>query len=196
MSSHDTETECTAFRGDEIVAHGRLPRVAALVKGLVDMEPNTPILIFDNATSKLVDVDFRGTSNDVLLRLSPTPAPETTGPGRPKLGVVPREVTLLPRHWEWLNEQPGGASVTLRKLVEEARKANEGKDRKRKAQEATGRFMSAMAGDRAGYEEASRALYAGDRERFERMIEGWPADVRKHTQMLSAIAFETEGVPA
>lgn len=196
MSSHDTETECTAFRGNEIVAAGRLPRVAALVKGLLDVEPNTPILIFDNRTSRIVDVDFRGTADDVLLRLTPTPAPEVTGPGRPKLGVVPREVTLLPRHWEWLNEQPGGASVTLRKLVEEARKANEGRDRIRKAQEATGRFMSAMAGDRAGYEEASRALYAADRERFERMIEGWPTDVRKHTQALSAAVFESESIPA
>ncbi len=80
----------------------------------------------------------RGTTNQ--------PA-EPRGRGRPKLGVVAREVTLLPRHWDWLNAQPGGASVALRKLVEQARRANGDADRARAAREAAYHFMSAMAGD-------------------------------------------------
>ncbi|MCB2203794.1 DUF2239 family protein [bacterium] len=111
------------------------------------------------------------------------------GPGRPKLGVVSREVTLLPRHWEWLSSQPGGASVTLRKLVEAARKDNSGRDRMRRAQDITYRFMNALGGDLSGYEEALRALYADDRERFAEYIADWPADIREHSLRFSAAAF-------
>ena len=114
------------------------------------------------------------------------------GPGRPKLGVVAREITLLPRHWDWLNTQPGGASVALRKLVEQARHASEGKDRIRQSQEATYRFMVAMAGDRPGFEEATRALFAGDSDRFDREIASWPIDVRDHARQLAAIALRRE----
>ena len=110
-------------------------------------------------------------------------------PGRPRLGVVGREVTLLPRHWEWLNAQPGGASVALRKLVDQARRANEGRDRVRRAQEVTFRFTSAMAGNDVGFEEASRALFAGDGRRFEEHTEAWPPDVRAYALSLSAPAF-------
>jgi hypothetical protein len=109
--------------------------------------------------------------------------------------VVPREVTLLPRHWEWLNAQPGGASVALRKLVEEARRANTGKDRVRRSQEAAYRFMSAMAGNRPGFEEATRALFAGDRERFNQLIGAWPPDIRDHARMLAGAAFDEPPVP-
>jgi hypothetical protein len=101
------------------------------------------------------------------------------------LGVVAREVTLLPRHWEWLNGQPGGASVALRKLVEEARRVNEGRDRERRAQEAAYKFMSAMAGNLPGFEEAIRALFAKDQERLEEWIRGWPEDIRAHVVRLA-----------
>jgi hypothetical protein len=155
------------------------------------------VLIFDVATSEAIEVDFRGTPEDVLRRLARPdgkPAaivPEAPrGPGRPKLGVVAREVTLLPRHWDWLNAQPGGASVALRKLVEEARRANEGKDRVRQSQEAAYRFMSIMAGDRPGFEEATRALFAAQRERFDQSIRSWPEDIRKHARKLATLALE------
>jgi len=105
------------------------------------------------------------------------------------LGVVGREVTLLPRHWEWLNAQPGGASVALRKLVEQARRANAGKDRVRRAQEVAFRFMSAMVGNESGFEEATRALFAGDRQRFEHHSESWPVDLRDYARALAADAF-------
>jgi hypothetical protein len=111
------------------------------------------------------------------------------GRGRPKLGVVPREVTLLPRHWEWLGAQPGGASVALRKLVDTARAAHVGLDRRRAAQKAAYQFMTAMAGNAGGYEDALRALYAADRGRFEQQTASWPADIRAYTLTLAADAF-------
>ncbi len=114
------------------------------------------------------------------------------GAGRPRLGVVAREVTLLPRHWQWLSSQPGGASVALRKLVDEARLANIGKDRVRQSQEAAYRFMSAMAGDAPGFEEAARALFAGDEHRFEQCISVWPEDVRDHAKRLAKDALHTQ----
>jgi hypothetical protein len=120
------------------------------------------------------------------------------GPGRPRLGVVAREVTLLPRHWDWLSGQPGGASVALRKLVEEARRANAGKDRVRRSQEAAYRFMSAIAGNLPGFEEAARALFARDPERFADCIRGWPADVQQHLARLAqeSMRLDEESRPA
>lgn len=109
---------------------------------------------------------------------------EKAGRGRPKLGVTAREVTLLPRHWEWLAAQPGGASVTLRKLVEEARRTTGSQQKVRQAQEAAYRFMSAMAGDFPGFEEASRALFADDRNRFEQHMAEWPVDIRNYAMRL------------
>ena len=146
------------------------------------------MLIFDNATSELIEVDFRGTAREVQKRPT-TPVPpeascraedEARRPGRPRLGVVAREVTLMPRHWEWLNSQPGGASVALRKLVEEARRVNATRDRIRMAQEAAYRFMSAMAGNEPGFEEATRALFAGRLEPFGALVAAWPIDIRDH----------------
>ena len=180
-------TTCTAFEGSRRIASGILPEVAAAAKKAMDRGPRAPVLIFDDVTSELVEIDFRKS-----LPKPPPPEPEPDAPrpvGRPKLGVVAREVTLLPRHWEWLNGQPGGASVALRKLVEHARKANEGRDRVRRARESAYRFMSAMAGNEPGFEEATRALFAGDRKRFDQHVRCWPADVREHAQKLAVAAI-------
>ena len=98
-------------------------------------------------------------------------------------------MTLFPRHWEWLSGQPGGASVALRKLVEEARRANAARDAVRKARESVYRFLSAMAGNLPGYEEATRALFAGDSARFAAQTESWPVDVRDHARKISGAAF-------
>ncbi|WP_107313666.1 DUF2239 family protein, partial [Burkholderia metallica] len=115
----------------------------------------------------------------------PAGAGEQRGRGRPKLGVVSREVTLLPRHWEWLAAQPGGASVALRKLVEDARRTHAAADRLRDAQTRAYHFMSAMAGDLPGFEEAARALYANDPARLAELVAGWPEDVRDHALALA-----------
>ncbi len=188
---------CTAFEGSRALASGELAQVAGKVKEMIDRGEALSALIFDDFTSELIEVDFRGTMEDVLLGLKKTVAAEETalhrGPGRPKLGVVPREVTLLPRHWEWLNTQPGGASVALRKLVEEARRVNSERDLLRSSQASLYRFMSAMAGDLPGFEEASRALFAGDSEKFNQHIASWPVDILSHVQKLSYNAFRSKG---
>ncbi|HXA47993.1 MAG TPA: DUF2239 family protein, partial [Burkholderiaceae bacterium] len=164
MSTQIEWTNYTAFTGSKRIAAGNLMQVAAMVKGHFNDGAVEGVLIFDDTNSHLVDVDFRGTIDDVQQRLAQTigkpevavasPEPEVDaprGPGRPKLGVVAREVTLLPRHWDWLNTQTGGASVALRKLVEEARRASIGRDRIRLAQEASYRFMSAALSNEANY---------------------------------------------
>ena len=117
--------------------------------------------------------------------------PESRGPGRPKLGVTAREVTLLPRHWEWLAAQPGGASVALRKLVETA--SRDPKAERAAARDAAYRFASAMGGDEAGFEEAMRALYAGKRKKFHRQLESWSPDVREHLEKMAAPVFDSDG---
>ncbi len=200
-----TSAYCTAFAGGRCIASGQLKAVALAVKTVVDQGDMEPILVFDDTTSALIELDLRGTPNDVAQRLEKTPGPdgaqnpprgasaqEHRGPGRPRLGVVAREVTLLPRHWDWLACQPGGASVALRKLVDEARRAHAGKDRVRQAQEAAYRFMVAIGGHQSGFEEATRALFAGDATRFTERLQVWPADVRQHAQKLAAAAFEAK----
>jgi len=195
-----TALTCTAFGGHRLLASGLLRDVALAVRRAARAPDHAPILIFDDATGKSFDIDTRGSEREVLARLGPPPsaAPDEAtaaeepsaprGKGRPRLGVVAREVTLLPRHWEWLNAQPGGASVALRKLVEEARRAHADQDGQRRAREAAYHFMSAMAGDLPGFEEAPRALFAGDGERYAALLRDWPADVRDYALRLAAAA--------
>jgi uncharacterized protein len=188
-----------AFEGDHRIGSGSLREVASSAREALDRRRDATILIFDVKTSSPVEINFRGSVDDVLARLPAAEIPpadeEATviaprGPGRPKLGVVAREITLLPRHWDWLGQQKGGASVALRKLVDEARRLNEGGDRVRLAQEAAYRFMSVISGNRPHYEEAIRALFAGDSSRFEKLIAEWPADIRDHTAKLAERAFQ------
>jgi hypothetical protein len=168
-----------------------LAEVAVAVKIAAGGQIADPVIVFDNATGRSVDLDLRGSHREIVARLPPTAAaepalpPEPRGRGRPKLGVVAREVTLLPRHWDWLSSQPGGASVALRKLVEEARRVHGDRDRRRAARDAAYHFMSTIAGDLAGFEEASRALFADDRPRLEELIAGWPVDIRDHVLRLA-----------
>lgn len=191
---------CTAFQHDVRIATGPLSEIALMVKVAIEADPAAAILVFDDATGRVVDLDLRGTDAEVAARLAApaqasttagaTGAPPTErGRGRPKLGVVAREVTLLPRHWEWLAAQPGGASQALRRLVEDARRNDGGRSRARRAQETAYAFISAMAGDRAGFEEASRALFAGDATRFAEHSRSWPTDIRAHAERLAADAF-------
>jgi uncharacterized protein len=191
-----------AFDGDRRIAAGDLRSVARAAKATLDRHSDASILVFDGRTSDPIEIDFRGAIADGLARLPQTPdAAEAAedavpsaprGPGRPKLGVVAREVTLLPRHWEWLAQQRGGASVAIRRLVEAARRGDEGHDHIRLAQEAAYRFMSAMAGNKPHFEEAVRALFAGDPPRFEKLIAGWPADVRDHAATLAKRALQRD----
>ena len=202
-----------AFAESRLIGAGALADVALAAKAAIDGGEQAAVLIFDDA-SRVVDVDFRGSVSDVVGRLTPSgnsslsngsvepreddasPYRETVTPrgrGRPKLGVVAREVTLLPRHWDWLATQPGGASAAVRRLVDNARQANAETDRRRAAKESAYRFMSAMAGDAPGFEEATRALFANNRERFEEMMDGWPHDVREHARALAARCWSSTG---
>lgn len=170
----------TAFAGTSKLAAGELASVACAVQA--QDQADATVLVFDDHTGKVVDLDLRGSAQDIVARYSPAFVDEAPrGRGRPKLGVVPREVTLLPRHWEWLQAQPGGASAALRRLVDEARKADAGKADIKVAQERTYRFLTAMAGDLAGYEEVVRALFASDASGVERHMQNWPEDIRDYT---------------
>jgi hypothetical protein len=194
----DTPATCTAFQGERRLASGSRLEVALAVKAALERDGHHPILIFDDATGGPIDFDLRGGEAEIEARLAADDRQASLAPrppGRPKLGVVAREVTLLPRHWEWLAGQPGGASVTLRKLVEAARGAGGDRDRARRARTAADRFMAAMAGDRPGYEEAARALYAGDEARWRQLVEPWPEDIRAHALRLAHPAFEAAGPP-
>jgi hypothetical protein len=168
----------SAFVGQTMLVSGPVERTLAGVKAEFDRDPNTLVLLFEDRSGRQVDFDLRGSLAEVLSRVLPAPA--RTGPGRPKLGVTSREISLLPRHWEWLEKQPNGASAALRRLVDEARKLATDEPQSHQAREAMGRFMSAMAGNLPGYEEACRALYAVDRPAFEARIAEWPGDIRNY----------------
>ncbi len=190
----------TSFNGHQRLASGSLSVNALAVKHALASSPTQPLLTFCDQTGKVVDIDLRGSDAEILARLAPDglqhqasealprdcgDSAEPRGRGRPKLGVVAREVTLLPRHWDWLAAQPGGASVTLRKLVEEARRANVDRDQQRRAHECAYHFMSSMAGDMPGFEEASRALFANDAAKFRQQTDAWPPDVRDYARDLA-----------
>jgi hypothetical protein len=179
----------TAFAGHRRLASGSRREVLLALTARAD--DGERVLVFDDGTGRQVDFDLRGTAEEVIARAEGT----ARGPGRPKLGVVSREVSLLPRHWEWLEQQPSGISAALRRLVDEARKREPGAARARRIREAAGRFMWAIAGDLPGFEEASRALYAADPARLGKLTKGWPNDVRAHLLALvdDADALERAG---
>ncbi|MDB5377043.1 MAG: hypothetical protein JWR00_1489 [Rubritepida sp.] len=192
---------CTAFQGTSCLARGPLIDVALTVKAAMEASPASPFLTFEDATGTVVDLDLRGTAAEIVARLAhraemaalpsrPPDQPATKdespvqGRGRPRLGVVAREVTLLPRHWDWLALQQRSASQTLRRLIDEARRDDAGRSEARAAQAAAYKFLSSMAGNLAGFEEATRALFAGDRDGFAGNAATWPPDIRTYAQTL------------
>lgn len=189
---------CTAFAGTRRIASGSLIDVALAIKA-TEAETQGPVLTFDDASGVVIDLDLRGTTAQIITRLTEhgeleALAAKTRGErvgapgrsrGRPKLGVVAREVTLLPRHWEWLARQSGGASQALRRLVEEARRTDSGQTERKTANERTYGFLSALAGDLPGYEEAIRALFAGQDDALAERMAEWPPDVRDHALALA-----------
>ncbi|MFT3803121.1 MAG: DUF2239 family protein [Burkholderiaceae bacterium] len=196
-----TPPSYTSFDGHRRIASGSLLDNALAVKKALDSRTAGPVLTFDDESGRSIEVDTRGSDAEIAARLDAAattdgaPAGQTEEPssttsnprgrGRPKLGVVPREVTLLPRHWDWLAAQPGGASVALRKLVEDARRTGGDKDRLRRAQERAYHFMLAIAGDLPGYEEATRALFANEPLKLRDLLAAWPGDVRDHAMRLA-----------
>jgi hypothetical protein len=190
----------TAFAGTRQFASGRLIDVALAAKAQ-EADGGEPILTFDDRSGNVIDLDLSGTEAEITARLAelekagdgtrsvgsrPDPDGVMRSRGRPKLGVIAREVTLLPRHWEWLASQPGGASQALRRLVDEARRAEGGQTRMKAAREAAYRFLSALAGDLPGYEEVIRALFAGDAAGVADRMSAWPADIKNYALKLTA----------
>lgn len=182
MAMESAETY-TAFVDHRRIASGTREIVLPKLKAIHNKRRRVVFLIFDDETGKQTDFDLRGSVNEVLARECGKTA--ESGPGRPRLGVVAREVTLLPRHWAWLEMQTNGASAAIRRLIDNARKAETGAMREQRAIHAAGRFLSAMAGNFVNYEEASRALYRGEKERFGALIASWPRDVRTYALQLS-----------
>ena len=190
---HLSHVRCTAFAGSRRVASGELRHVALLAKQAFDA--GQQVLVFEDASGRVLALQLSLAAGDLLRQLA-TPLATVNeaarvpsrGPGRPRLGVTAREVTLLPQHWEWLAAQPGGASLTLRRLVEDAR-GSSGDDRRRAAQEAAYRFMQVMARGQPAFDAAARALFAGDIGRFEEHTAHWPDDVREHAGLLAADAL-------
>ena len=178
-----TQRIVTAFRNQRHLASGPLPDVALKVRAALADNPQVMCLVFDDQTGRVVDLDLRGSDADVLKRLLPDMPP--AGRGRPVLGVVAREVTLLPEQWDWLARDSRNVSATLRRLIDEARRREGPQPRRKQVQEAAYRFMTAMAGDLAGYEEATRALFAEDEAAFRQHISAWPGDVRAHALRLA-----------
>ena len=179
-------THCIAFAGTELLAKGPLTDVIQAAKAALDKGTDRSVASLDLVSSRPVDIDFTGTQEEVLQRVPRAPVRTA---GRPKLGVIAREVTLLPRHWDWLASQPGGASVALRKLVEHASRDASGADTRRESRDSAYRFMHELAGDLPGFEEASRALFAGDAGRLENLVAPWPVGVREHLLDLARPAF-------
>jgi len=176
----------TAFLEGRRLTSGPLHEVAVAVLRAQQAQPEGHSLVFSDASGQSADLDLRGGEEAVAARYTvaaPIQAPK--GRGRPKLGVVAREVTLLPEHWDWLAAQPGGASVALRKLVHEARRSGGERGRTRQARDRAYHAMSTLAGNLAGFEEASRALFAGDHERLVAQMAAWPEDVRAYVLQLA-----------
>lgn len=178
----EAPVHCTAFSGVDRLAAGPLPDVALAVKAALARNPTASLLVFNDATGAVIDLDLRGSDAEIIARLAPA---EPRGRGRPKLGVVAREVTLLPRHWDWLGAQPGGASQALRRLIDAARKADEGRTDARLRLEAAYRFLAVLAGNLPGFEEAARALFANDAGRFTQLTAAWPVDLCTHAHKLA-----------
>ncbi len=178
-----------AFHGPRRIASGTARDVVPALKQRFDRDHNDPVLVFEVDSGRQIELDLRGTLEEALARIEPATAGR--GPGRPKLGVTSKEVSLLPRHWSWLEEQPGGASATLRRLVEHERR-QPGPERARALRAAASRFLTAMAGDRPHYEDACRALFAGDAAALERLCASWPRDLREHALALARRADAAE----
>jgi hypothetical protein len=187
------EKTCAAFAGPKLIAAGGVSKVVLGMKKAIDQGERENILVLDDETGRQVDFDLRGTPEETLARLQHHPFYGTTRDegesrekrGRPKLGVVAREVTLLPRHWDWLETHPSGISAALRNLVEGAMKSQPKASRAMAARDAVGKVMWVLGGNLPGFEEASRALYAGQWDRFADLIRPWPKDIRNYLSRLA-----------
>lgn len=193
----ETQETYTAFEGPDRLFKGNLQDVVLKTKRRLGRAENSSILIFSDATGRTIEFNFHGSEKDVSRRLEmyvdQAGNKPSSGPGRPRLGVISREISLLPRHWEWLATQSGGASAAIRRLIEEAKKKSAARGSIKQLQERAYQFMTVIAGDLAGYEEALRALYRADRKHFLLKIQDWPCDIKNYLMELAEPVFEASG---
>lgn len=203
LNKMDEPPQFFAFKGNTLLCRGELKSVVLALREATQVEQGARLALYVERSGAAVDVDVSGTEAAVLERLTsqfpdiaqPGQATPARGRGRPKLGVVSREVTLLPRHWEWLGQQRAGASATLRRLIEQARKASAA-GVNLAAVDAAHKFMWDLAGDQPGFEEATRALFAHDWSAFNAQIESWPADIRQQLGRYQAQACGSTKQPS
>lgn len=181
----NTQNTYTAFSGHTLIAQAQLPDIALKLKHLSETAEN--ILIFNDQTGRQIDLDLSGSEQEIQQRYSePEPAKKV---GRPKLGVISREITLQKKHWDWLDQQSASASAVIRKLIDKELNDPASESNIMLAKQATDRFMSAMLGNMPNYEEATRALYKGDQAVFLKLIKNYPLDPQKYICRLSMHAF-------
>lgn len=173
----EDEPRYVAFAGARLLVEGSALAVLPVLKHRFEKDPLDSVLVFEAASGRQIDFDL-SVPLDALLAQASGDTPR--GPGRPRLGVTSREISLLPRHWEWLERQPNGISAAIRRLVEQAMKQNPGRERARRIRASLSHMLTALAGDRPHYEEATRALFADDVPRFERLVARWPRDLREY----------------
>lgn len=173
--------EYVVFQGTRLIARGNMLETALAVYNAYKDKTSAPVVALDSVTSELAEPDLRGGEDGIRARYGvEADLHETKTRGRPKLGVTAREVTLLPRHWEWLESNHSGASAKLRELVETAMRASAGKDRQSHAVESLERFTNALAGDLPNAEEVSRAFYKGRMKDVIKLTADWPSDLLEH----------------
>lgn len=192
----EVDREYIAFAGAQKIAGGPALEIAPKIRMFMDSNADAEILVFDAKTSAQIEFDLRGTPDQIRRRLKDQfeAIVVSPGPGRPKLGVVCREISLLPRHWEWLATQRGGASATLRRLVEDAKRQNAPQDQLRAAKDAAYKFLSIIAGNLPSYEEAIRALYGDAADKYQKIVKEWPKDIRDHAYALANQAWGCESI--
>lgn len=178
--------ELIAFSGTDLIAEGPVREALPILVRYRKVNPHAELTVLERQTSRLLEVDFEQPMEVIermlAMQVGEKPEPLKRGRGRPKLGVQSREVSLLPRHWDWLNRQPGGASAALRKLVEAAIKSPEAQLDEARA--SVDRFLLTMAGDLPNYEEVLRQFY---RRQYGAMFEhmaNWPDDIQRHARAL------------
>lgn len=178
----------TVFAGETRLAGGNPADVARAIKAVLQGGERRILRVFrdHDAMPATFDatLDVDAISNALLETRGGS---GRRGQGRPRLGVFAREVTLLPRHWAWLSAQPGGASVTLRKLVDAASHAPFADREERPEAAGLDRFVTAMASMLPWNKEALRAFMLGEEERFVAISENWPADLRDYARQLAGV---------
>ncbi|MCH7331632.1 DUF2239 family protein [Acinetobacter modestus] len=182
----NTQMTYTAFLNEQCLASGLLADVAIAIQQHAN-QSNSTILIFNDQTGRQIDLDLSGSEQNIQQRYA---EPEMVKKvGRPKLGVISREITLQQKHWDWLDQQSSSASAVIRKLIDKELNDPNSESNRMLAKQATDRFMSAMLGNMPNYEEATRALYQGDREVFLDLIRDYPKDIKEYLTLKTQNIF-------